>query len=464
MKIISELRSRMWAMERTALENFMRQLDELQMSLDDAPEAARGAVDKRKRPKPNYEVDEDGTATILIQGLILKSVPAFLGWFGIAATSTKQIERALEEALADGSVRAIDFLVDSPGGTVDGVQELADAIFEARGQKPMLTRIEDLCASAAYWIASQADVMLANRTAAVGSIGVYAVLDDWSGAYEKVGIKTHVIRSGKYKGTGVSGAPITDEELAPIQEEIDDIANEFIDAVARGRGVPREAVADFATGQVWIGRKAVGLGLIDGVAGATGSGGTGKDTHNLGESKTEEGESTMADLTEDEKRECAIAFVKGLSPDAFAEVFPEAHKAIEEKGAAQGEERAAETFKARVDEVKEITGDDASAALTALIEGTSADDLRENVAAQRVTELTTLREENAKLKAELEDGAPPVADAPPADSGAVSGPEAQEERWKAEFAASEDLQKEFAGSESVYVHYKRSEQRKKDNE
>lgn len=209
-----------------------------------------------------YVVD-DGIALIGIGGLILKEVPLCFELFGGPATSTEETRYALETALADPRVSEIVFEIDSPGGEVSGVQELADAIHAAGRTKPTHALIRDCAASAAYWLAAQCTTVTANPTAAIGSIGVYMVCDDVSAAYDKAGIKTHVISSGGVKGGGVEGAPVAPEVLDHFQARVDGLCSLFVSAVARGRGMSEDAARALATGECWFAADALRLGLID---------------------------------------------------------------------------------------------------------------------------------------------------------------------------------------------------------
>ena len=209
---------------------------------------------------------EDGIAKIPIQGVILKDVPEAFRWLGIPATSTTETSLAVEMANHDPEVDEIEFFVDSPGGTVSGVQALSDVI--AFSAKPTTAAVSDMAASAAYWLAAQADVVEANASAMVGSIGVYRVMIDSSEAYAEEGLTVHVVKSGNHKGTGTPGAVITDEELEEEQRLIDQAAGMFVEAVARGRGMSIADVSPLATGQTWFAHDAKRLGLIDEVYGS----------------------------------------------------------------------------------------------------------------------------------------------------------------------------------------------------
>lgn len=225
------------------------------------PEARVGAASGAAGVAAGYTI-ANGKAHIPVTGIILKAVPEWLSRWGIEATGTEAVRGAIRNALADESVQSIQLDVDSPGGTVSGVQELADDV-AAVTAKPITASVSDLAASAAYWIASQADHIEANEGAQVGSIGVFTAIRDFSKAFEDEGIKTHVISSHELKGVGVAGAKVTDAQIADIQRNVNDIAAMFNAAVSRGRGLSAAAVAQSATGQVWMAREAMARGLID---------------------------------------------------------------------------------------------------------------------------------------------------------------------------------------------------------
>ncbi len=202
---------------------------------------------------------DNGIATIPISGLIMKGDSKFGG------TNSLRTRRAIRQAATDKSIRGIMLQIDSPGGTVAGTGDLAEDISSARKSKPVFAHIDDLGASAAFWIASQAEFISANNTAEVGSIGTVAVVEDSSGRAEMEGVTVHVISTGEFKGAFVDGAPVPPEHLDMLQERVDDLNSHFLKAVAAGRKMPLGDVRSLADGRVHIASKAKGMGLIDAV-------------------------------------------------------------------------------------------------------------------------------------------------------------------------------------------------------
>lgn len=205
----------------------------------------------------------DGIAKIDVSGVLMKSVPGWFRLFGVDATAYSDVADYVKEAANDTSVREIHLMVNSPGGTVEGSAEAADAIYGARGSKPIKAFIEGQGASGAYLLACQADEIIAEKNASVGSIGVYSYLYDYSEMAAKQGIKAVVFASGKHKGVGIPGTEITDEHRQPLQAIVDGMADNFIESVSRGRGVPVSRIEEIATGQSWIAKAAKEVGLVD---------------------------------------------------------------------------------------------------------------------------------------------------------------------------------------------------------
>jgi signal peptide peptidase SppA len=183
------------------------------------------------------------------------------------AVSVQRITAQFRAALADPEVSSILFDVDSPGGQVSGIEELASEIYEARGQKPIVAVANGLAASAAYWLASAAEELAVTPSGEVGSIGVFAIHEDFSAALEKAGIDINLIFAGKYKGEGNPFEPLGEEAREAIQARVDEYYDMFISAVARNRGVKRsDARNGFGQGRVAGAREAVSLGMADRVA------------------------------------------------------------------------------------------------------------------------------------------------------------------------------------------------------
>ena len=209
------------------------------------------------------------SAVIPISGLIVKYARLVNGASLPSGVAIETLSKQLTEALDDRNVKSIFLQIESPGGSVDGLADFADAVYAASRVKPVVAFADDLAASAAYYIGSQANLFLANQSAEVGSIGVYMVLVDSSGFYEREGFKANIVRSGPNKGVGTPGVAISRENLAVEQEIIDQFYEQFLSAVLRGRaesGLEREGLLEAADGRTFLAAAALDRGLIDGIS------------------------------------------------------------------------------------------------------------------------------------------------------------------------------------------------------
>lgn len=182
-------------------------------------------------------------------------------------TSTEIFGASLDRLVADKSVRSIVLAVDSPGGSVFGVEELAKKVFQARNEKKIVAVADSMAASAAYWIASQAAEVVVTPGGQVGSIGVVTAHQDYSKAAETAGVKTTIIKAGKYKAEGDPSQPLDEDARADLQAKVDQYYGMFVGAVARGRGVTEHAVrSGFGEGRMVLAKDAVTAGMADRVA------------------------------------------------------------------------------------------------------------------------------------------------------------------------------------------------------
>ena len=185
---------------------------------------------------------------------------------GPGSTSTQRFGAALQDALNDDAVSQILIDIDSPGGSVYGVAELAAQILSARSQKPVVAIANSLAASAAYWIGSAASEFYCTPGGEVGSIGVWQAHEDISGALEADGIKVTLISAGKYKVEGNPYQPLNDEAQSFMQSRVDDYFGSFVEAVAAARGVKTQDVINgMGQGRVIGASAAAGMNMVDGV-------------------------------------------------------------------------------------------------------------------------------------------------------------------------------------------------------
>ena len=207
-----------------------------------------------------YPVSPDGVAVITISGTLVKKASWMEAESGLQSYET--IRTMLADARDDPGIRGILLDVDSPGGEVGGLFDLADEVYAAREQKPVYAIANDEAFSAAYALASSAQRLFLTRTGGVGSIGVIAVHMDQSGWDEKMGRKYTAIYAGARKNDFSTHQPLSEDARAGLQGEIDRLYDMFVASVARNRGVASALIRKTDASLYW-GEKAISAGLAD---------------------------------------------------------------------------------------------------------------------------------------------------------------------------------------------------------
>lgn len=223
---------------------------------DDWPAPAAG-------PRESAGVRMAGRVALLpLMGVVAQRMNLLMAISG--GTSTELFGRALDELVADKTVSAIVMVIDSPGGSVFGVEELARKILKARDEKRIVAIADSMAASAAYWLAAQAGELVVTPSGMVGSVGVVAVHRDESKKDELAGVKTTLIHAGQYKTEGNFSQPLSAEGADHIQRTVDEYYGMFVAALARGRGVSEAKVrSDFGQGRTFLAKEAVSRGMAD---------------------------------------------------------------------------------------------------------------------------------------------------------------------------------------------------------
>ena len=208
-----------------------------------------------------------GIAVLPLYGVVTQRGNMVDDISGPGSTSTQKFTSALRQVLANDTVGQILIDIDSPGGSVYGVAELASEIVKARAQKPVVAVANSLAASAAYWIGCSAGEFYVTPGGEVGSIGVWQAHFDYSKALEEEGVKPTLISAGKFKVEGNPYVPLDPEAQAFMQSRVNDYYNAFIKAVAKGRGVSAADVqGGMGEGRVLGADAALDAKMVDGVA------------------------------------------------------------------------------------------------------------------------------------------------------------------------------------------------------
>ncbi len=269
--LVAEFLSTPWAMEPTRL-NAMASVIARWSSGGQANEdvMASIAADREARDAKranNVRSGGGGIAVLPLYGIVTQRGNMADDISGPGSASTQKFSAALRECLADDTVGQILIDIDSPGGNVYGVQELAAEIISARATKPVTAIANSLAASAAYWIGCSATELYVTPGGEVGSIGVWQAHQDYSAAMAEAGVKTTLISAGKYKVEGNPYTPLEDDAQAFMQSRVNDYYGAFTKAVAKGRGVSIDAVRNgMGQGRVLGADAALAEGMVDGIA------------------------------------------------------------------------------------------------------------------------------------------------------------------------------------------------------
>jgi len=222
--------------------------------------AARDAKVEQKRALPQ---SIDGVGLVPIRGIIARYSSQVESLSSEAGVSVEGIRRDLRTALNDGDVHSILLDIDSPGGSVSGLPELADEIAAANAEKPVYALGDGVMFSAAYWLGAMARQVFLTRASQVGSVGVVAQLLDDSSWQEKTGLHDVLIASSAAK---IAGAPpIDDDDRAELARSVTTYYGMFRAAVGKHRELTGERLDAVADGRTHVGREGERLGFVDGI-------------------------------------------------------------------------------------------------------------------------------------------------------------------------------------------------------
>lgn len=203
---------------------------------------------------------KDAVAVIPLYGVITQGSSS-RSW----ERGSQQIAKRIKTLAGKKEVKAIVLDINSPGGSVGAVQEIYSAVLRAKAEtkKPFVARFGDVSASGGYYVASACDVIVAQPGTITGSIGVIFSVSNFEGLMKKVGMRSEVVKSGKFKDMGSMSREMTPEERKLLQAMIDDSYDQFVTAVAQGRKMDLEKVKLLADGRIYTGRQGKEAGLVD---------------------------------------------------------------------------------------------------------------------------------------------------------------------------------------------------------
>lgn len=177
---------------------------------------------------------------------------------------SESLSKTIRKARKDKNIKAIVLRVNSPGGSALASETILREMALAKKEKPIVVSMGDVAASGGYYIACQADTIVASPTTITGSIGVFGVLMNAKEMMNnKLGVNIDTVKTNKHADLGSIFRPLTSVERQIIQNSVENVYDTFISRVSEGRNLTKEYVDSIGQGRVWTGRDALELGLVD---------------------------------------------------------------------------------------------------------------------------------------------------------------------------------------------------------
>jgi len=209
----------------------------------------------------------DRVALVYVEGAITGDAESGTSLFGGSYVSSVELVDVLEQAREDDDIRAVILRVNSPGGSAAASHEIYEEVAKVNAEKPVVISMGDVCASGGYYISSPAGYVFANPSTLTGSIGVIWDSLEYSSLLERYGIHSVTLTAGEYKDIGSATREMKENERAMLQQMLDQIHEQFINAVAQGRKMEVDDVRKLATGMIYTGENALELKLVDELGG-----------------------------------------------------------------------------------------------------------------------------------------------------------------------------------------------------
>ncbi len=241
----------------TEMKEYLRTL----LSLEEGKEIPSATVANMKSVTTKTVKKTDNTIGILYaQGNIVSGT-------GAANIQDKYMVDQIEKLRKDEEIKAVVFRINSGGGSAYASEQIWKAITDLKKEKPVVVSMGDVAASGGYYIACNADRIVAQPTTLTGSIGIFGMIPNMEGTAEKVGISTDVVKTNEFGDFGNITRPFNEQEKQLMQNMIERGYDLFLTRCAEGRNMPKDSLALYAEGRVWTGNQAKEIGLVDELGG-----------------------------------------------------------------------------------------------------------------------------------------------------------------------------------------------------
>lgn len=223
-------------------------------------------VDKVASIKVKQKENKDKISVLYAEGEITSVEPSS-PWEADAKVITESMAKQIRKLKDDTSVKAVVLRVNSPGGNAFVAEQIWKAVTELKAVKPVVVSMGGYAASGGYYISAPASKIVAERTTLTGSIGVFGILPNLAGTFQKIGLTTDIVKTNTYADLGDMSRPMREDEKALIQDGVERVYDLFLSRCAEGRNMTKAEVDSIGQGRVWTGEQALKIGLVDQLGG-----------------------------------------------------------------------------------------------------------------------------------------------------------------------------------------------------
>lgn len=267
-RIITKINQSLWLITpeglNTVLSIVSERMDNGKLSEEELETRLASLNGRRSSAEDDGPQIINGVGILPVQGPIFGKANLMTNFSG--ATSMEAFQQDFRSLMANDRVDSIMMDFDTPGGTSDLIEEVGQEIYDARGTKPMYSCVNTMCGSAGLWLAMQADKVFSTPSGSIGSLGAYTVHQDQSVSDAQNGVKFTYISAGEYKTEGNPHQPLSAEAVQYRQEQVNELMDSFVGAVARGRNASTSDVREnYGKGRMLAPKKALEAGMIDGI-------------------------------------------------------------------------------------------------------------------------------------------------------------------------------------------------------
>ena len=293
------------------MKNYLREL----LDIDDDKKIPSATVANMKSVKTKNVLKTENTVAILYAN---GNITSGTGSSGI---QDKYLVNEIEKLKNDDDIKAVVFRINSGGGSAYASEQIWKAIEDLKAEKPVVASMGDMAASGGYYIACNANSIVAQPTTITGSIGIFGMIPNLEGTTDKIGVHTETVKTNEFADFGNLTRPFNEKEKELMQNYVEAGYDLFLTRCAEGRNMDKETLAQYAEGRVWTGNQAKEIGLVDELGGLEEAIEIAADMANLGKSyvifEYPKLTSPIEELLNPSKEELAAKTIKNYLGESF---------------------------------------------------------------------------------------------------------------------------------------------------